>query len=68
MVTHLTTNPPVDSLSKPERTGRPVLNHLWPYVEEQLKTTILESKVAGPVVVLKCPKMQRRVTMREGIG
>ena len=57
MVTHLTTNPPVDSLSKPERTGRPVLNHLWPYVKGQPKSAILKSNVAGPVVVPKCSKM-----------
>ena len=37
MVTHLTTNLPVKGLSTPERTGRPVLPHLWCYVKEKCK-------------------------------
>jgi hypothetical protein len=34
VVTHLTTNPPVDCLSTAERTGSSVLSLLWSYVEE----------------------------------
>jgi hypothetical protein len=33
VVTHLTTNPPVDCLSTAERTGSSVLSLLWSYVE-----------------------------------
>ena len=32
VVTHRSTNPPIRSLSMPERTGWPVLYDLWPYV------------------------------------
>jgi hypothetical protein len=32
VVTHRSTNPPVRSLSMPERTGWPVFCDLWPYV------------------------------------
>jgi hypothetical protein len=34
LVTHVTTNLPVRSLNRAERTGRLVFFDLWPYVEE----------------------------------
>ena len=34
MVTHLTTDLPVDGLNFGEQTGPVVLHHLWSYVEE----------------------------------
>ncbi|ENH99503.1 hypothetical protein COCC4DRAFT_153143, partial [Bipolaris maydis ATCC 48331] len=34
VVTHLTTNPPVNCLYRPDRTGWLALNFLWPYVPE----------------------------------
>jgi hypothetical protein len=34
VVTHLTTNPPVTSLSTAERTGSAIFSNLWSYVEE----------------------------------
>jgi hypothetical protein len=36
VVTHLTTSPPVTSLSTAERTGSAIFLNLWSYVEELL--------------------------------
>ena len=40
MVTHLTTNLPVTSLDRAERTGRIVLRYLWSYVLDLIIITI----------------------------
>jgi hypothetical protein len=57
VVTHLTTNPPVRCLSKAERTGSPVFNVLWSYVEridiggfyiEKIIKTLMGGRESGP--------------------
>ena len=45
MVTHLTTNLPVTSLNRAERTGRLVFWYLWSYVTGTLDDTILIPEV-----------------------
>jgi hypothetical protein len=40
VVTHLTTNPPVQCLSTAERTGSSVFIVLWSYVEDGMDTKI----------------------------
>ena len=45
MVTHLTTNLPVTSLNRAERTGRLVFWYLWSYVTGTLNDTIFIPEV-----------------------
>ena len=45
MVTHLTTNLPVTSLNRAERTGRLAFWYLWSYVTATLNDTILIPEV-----------------------
>jgi hypothetical protein len=40
VVTHLTTNPPVQCLSTAERTGSSVFIVLWSYVEETVTVSV----------------------------
>ena len=42
VVTHLTTNPPVNCLSRAEQTGSRVVNVLWSYVVENLRVEVYE--------------------------
>ena len=37
MVTHRSTNSPIDSLSTGERTGSSIFHHLWPYINVQFQ-------------------------------
>jgi hypothetical protein len=48
VVTHLTTNPPITSLSTAERTGSAMFLNLWSYVEDKLIWTIHQA-VSGRV-------------------